>query len=167
VASYCDWLGSDLRVGHFFSSRCPLVNTPHWTLNSLTNDECWVTAHSQMNWVWVLCYGRRSIGQSANLSWNKSPIWGLRPDYYSCQTVAGLLLWGALSDERTGLSFTIAGGPRQRSLSRVRVPWDWRPYLLSYIRDFPFRRLVRLAGLRWRYSTPLPHGSKWTELTLL
>jgi hypothetical protein len=25
--------------------------------------------------------------------------------------------------------------------------------LLSQIRDFPFRRLLRLAGLRWRYST--------------
>jgi hypothetical protein len=23
---------------------------------------------------------------------------------------------------------------------------------------FPFRRLLRLAGLRWRYSTPSPHG---------
>jgi hypothetical protein len=29
-------------------------------------------------------------GQSANLSWNKAPIWGLRPDLYYCQTVAGL-----------------------------------------------------------------------------
>jgi hypothetical protein len=29
--------------------------------------------------------------------------------------------------------------------------------LLSQIRDFPFRRLLRLAGLRWRYSTPPPH----------
>jgi hypothetical protein len=27
-----------------------------------------------------------------------------------------------------GLSFTIAAGPRQRSHSRVRVPWDSRPY---------------------------------------
>jgi hypothetical protein len=26
--------------------------------------------------------------------------------------------------------------------------------LLSQIRDFPFRRLLRLAGLRWKYSTP-------------
>jgi hypothetical protein len=26
--------------------------------------------------------------------------------------------------------------------------------LLSQIRDFPFRRLLRLAGQRWRYSTP-------------
>jgi hypothetical protein len=29
--------------------------------------------------------------------------------------------------------------------------------LLSQIRDFPSRRLLRLAGLRWRYSTPPPH----------
>jgi hypothetical protein len=32
--------------------------------------------------------------------------------------------------------------------------------LLSQIRDFPFRRLLRLAGLSWRYSTPPPHGMK-------
>jgi hypothetical protein len=30
--------------------------------------------------------------------------------------------------------------------------------LLSKIRDFPFLRLLRLAGQRWRYSTPPPHG---------
>jgi hypothetical protein len=30
--------------------------------------------------------------------------------------------------------------------------------LLSHIRDFPFCRLLRLAGSRWRYSTPPPHG---------
>jgi hypothetical protein len=37
-------------------------------------------------------------------------------------------MWGALSDEKTGLPFPIATGPRQRSHSRVRVPWDSRPY---------------------------------------
>jgi hypothetical protein len=55
-------------------------------------------------------------GQSASLSF-----------YYS-QTIAGLLMWGALSDERTGLTFTIAAAARQRSHSRVRVRWDSRPY---------------------------------------
>jgi hypothetical protein len=30
--------------------------------------------------------------------------------------------------------------------------------LLSQFRDFPFRRLLRLAGSRWRYSSPPPHG---------
>jgi hypothetical protein len=44
-------------------------------------------------------------GQSAILSWNKAPIWGLRPDFYYCQRVAGFLMWGAVSGERTGLLF--------------------------------------------------------------
>jgi hypothetical protein len=83
-------------------------------------------------------------GQSASLSWTKAPIWGLRPDFYCRQTVAGLLMWGTLFEERTGMSFTIAAGPRQRSHFRVR--------------NFPFRRLLRLAGLRWRYSTTSPQG---------
>jgi hypothetical protein len=74
-------------------------------------------------------------GQSASLSWNEAPIWGLRPDFYCRRTVAGLLMWGALSDERTGLSFTFAAGPSQRSHSRVRAPWDSRPYFtLSNLR---------------------------------
>jgi hypothetical protein len=44
--------------------------------------------------------------------------------------------------------------------------------LLSQIRKFPFRRLLRLTGLRWRYSTPPPHGIStnpielsWVELS--
>jgi hypothetical protein len=36
--------------------------------------------------------------------------------------------------------------------------------LLSLIRDFSFRRLLRLAGLRWRYSTPPPHGSSLSQV---
>jgi hypothetical protein len=67
-------------------------------------------------------------GQSASLSWNKAPVWGSRPDFYYCQTVAGLLMWGTLSDERTGLPSAIASGPRHRSHFWVRVSWDSRPY---------------------------------------
>jgi hypothetical protein len=96
-------------------------------------------------------------GQSASLSWNKAPTWGSRSDFYYCQTVAGLLLWGALSDERTGLSFTIAAGLRERSYSRVRVPWDLRRYFTVSDLRLHFLRLLRLTGLRWRYSTPTPH----------
>jgi hypothetical protein len=43
-----------------------------------------------------------------------SPIWGPRPDVCYCPTASGVLTWGALSDERTGRSFTIAADPRQR-----------------------------------------------------
>jgi hypothetical protein len=55
-------------------------------------------------------------------------------------------------------------------LSYIREPPTWRvrsPYLypsgtgcplIPPGTDFRFRRLLRLAGLRWRYSTPPPHG---------
>jgi hypothetical protein len=85
--------------------------------SSVTNNHC---SHTE------LCYESESYvttdGQPASLSWNKAPIWVLRPDLDYCLTVTGLLLWGAVSDERTGLPFAIATGPRQRSHFWVRVP---------------------------------------------
>jgi hypothetical protein len=77
--------------------------------------------------------------------------------YYYCLIVTVLFLWGALSDERMGLSFVSAADPCQRSLSRVRVPSYSRPYFTVSDLRLPFRRLLRLAGSRWRYSTPPPH----------
>jgi hypothetical protein len=53
-------------------------------------------------------------------------------------TVTVLFLWGALSDETSGLSFVCAAGPCQRSLSRVRVPWDPRPYFTVSDLRLPF-----------------------------
>jgi hypothetical protein len=72
-----------------------------------------------------LCYDRRSVGQSVFVSSTH-----LRPKtiFYYCQTVTGLFMWGSLSDERTGLPFTIAAGTRQRTHSQVRVPRDSWPY---------------------------------------
>jgi hypothetical protein len=85
-------------------------------------------------------------------------------------------MWGALSDERTGLPFTIAAGARHRSHSQIRFPRDSLPYftvsdlrlprpggpgLHIYISQeqggpvippgtgVPFRRFLRLAGLGW------------------
>jgi hypothetical protein len=84
-----------------------------------------------------------------------------------------------------GLSFTIAAGPRQCSHSQVRVPLDsWPHFTVSDSRlpqpggpgpriyipqeqvgpvillgtGFPFLPLLPLAGPRWIYSTPPPHG---------
>jgi hypothetical protein len=91
-------------------------------------------------------------GQSASLSWYKTPIRGLRPDFYFRTeygirlTVTFLIPWGALSDERTGLSFVCAAGPCQRSLSRVLIPLDLRPYFTVSDLRLTFRRLLRLAG---------------------
>jgi hypothetical protein len=49
-----------------------------------------------------------------------------------------LFFWGAHSDKSKGLSFVYAAGPLQRSLSRVRVPWDsWLYFAVSDFR-LPF-----------------------------
>jgi hypothetical protein len=87
----------------------------------------------------------------------------------------------SLSDERMGLSFTIAADPRQNRHSWVQVPRESRPYftisdsrlpqprrpgpciyipqehgvpVINPDTGFPFRRL-QLARLQWRYSNPL------------
>jgi hypothetical protein len=64
-------------------------------------------------------------GQSASLSWNKAAIWGLRPGFHYCQTVAGLLMWGALSLTR-GHFCRLQLHPALASavFFRVRIPWD-------------------------------------------
>jgi hypothetical protein len=53
-------------------------------------------------------------------------------------TVTFLIQWSALSGERTGLSFVYTAGPCQRSLSRVLVPWDLRPYFTASDLRLPF-----------------------------
>jgi hypothetical protein len=47
-------------------------------------------------------------------------------------------MWGALSNERTGLLFTLTAGPRQRSHSRVRVPLDLRSHFTASNSRLPF-----------------------------
>jgi hypothetical protein len=74
-------------------------------------------------------------GQSAMLSWNKAPIWGLRPDFYYFQTVAGLLIWGAVSDERTGLLFTNVAGLASAVILGSESRGTRDQILLSQIRD--------------------------------
>jgi hypothetical protein len=77
-------------------------------------------------------------GLSASLSWNEAPTWDLLTHFYCYQTVASLLMWGALSDEKTGVSFSVAAGSRQRIHSRVQVLWDSRPYFTVSDSRLPF-----------------------------
>jgi hypothetical protein len=65
---------------------------------------------------------RLTVDQSVNLG--VEPHLGLMTGYLLLFDNYGLLFWGALSDESTGLPFVYAAGPRQRSLSQVRVPLD-------------------------------------------
>jgi hypothetical protein len=67
-------------------------------------------------------------------------------------------MWGALSDEKTSLSFTIAAGLRQRIYFRVRVRWDLRPYFTVSDSRLPFSSLptTRRAMVEVFYHPP--HG---------
>jgi hypothetical protein len=100
-----------------------------------------------------------SDGQSASLSWNKAPLWDYDQIFITvrqlrvCWCGALFLTRGQVCRLRLLLvldSAVLFGsdscGTRDHNL-------------LSQIRDFPFHRLLRVAGLGWRYSIPLSHGS--------
>jgi hypothetical protein len=120
-------------------------------------------------------------GQSASVLVS-SPHLGPKIGFRYCQTVAGLLMWGTLSDEMTGLSFTITVCPCQLCHSRVLVPRGSEHYFTVSDSRLPqpggprssylyrlgtgwssytprhwvtFRLLRQLAGLRWRYRNRL------------
>jgi hypothetical protein len=79
---------------------------------------------------------RLTVSQSVSLG--IEPHLGLATRYSLFFYSYGLILWGALSDERTGLSFVYASGSCQRSLCRVRVPWDSRLYFTVSNLRLPF-----------------------------
>jgi hypothetical protein len=140
------FIGTSLQIQQIITvhNQWLLTNrsVPYWTTSvfssAVTNVE-WRNHCSHIELSYVLSYESSRVGSyvttddpSASLSWNKAPIWGLRPDFYCCQTVVGLLIWGALFDERTGLSFTISAGSQQRSHSWVRFPRDsWSYFTVS------------------------------------
>jgi hypothetical protein len=131
---YCDWLGSDLRMISWFSFLL-------WMPATMSN-----------------CPGSPSPshvatdGQSVSKSWCRAPsgahdqifitVWNVR----SCFVGRPLfLLHMLLALASAVFLWSESTGARDH-------------ILLSQIWDFPFRHLLRLAGSRWRYSTPPPHG---------
>jgi hypothetical protein len=79
---------------------------------------------------------RLTVSQS--VSFGVEPHLGLMTIYLLLFDSCGLVFVGALSDERTGLSFTIAAGPSQRSHSRARGPWYSRQYFTLWDLRLPF-----------------------------
>jgi hypothetical protein len=92
-------------------------------------------------------------GRSASKSWCRSPS----GDYYLTVTVLFFCGAPSLTRGRVCLLYMLLAfasavflGPESLG-TRDHI-------LLSQIWDFSFRRLLRLVGSRWRYSTPAPHG---------
>jgi hypothetical protein len=101
-----------------------------------TGQLLYMTIHdSKSKWMSKLCYDGHSIGQSV---WCQAPS-GVQDQIFV--TVRQLVIcWceGALSDERPCLLFTVAAGPRQRSHSRIRFPWESLTYFTVSESRLPF-----------------------------
>jgi hypothetical protein len=94
-----------------------------------------------------------------------------KPIYWNISSSAKQLfeLWRCLEDSArlhpvfTSLDFATIIYLRSKVVSLACVqPQTWRTrplYLCPTGTGFPFRRLLRLAGLRWRYSIPPLHGT--------
>jgi hypothetical protein len=97
-------------------------------------------------------------GQSVSKSWYRAPsgahdqifiyVWQLRS--CSCGVPSLTRDWICLLSVLLVLASTVFLG--SESLG------TWDHILLFLIWDFPFRRLLRLAGSRWRYLILPPHG---------
>jgi hypothetical protein len=123
-----------------------------------------------------------------------SPLRITTSNFFLTEPLRSQFLCNVLSGKRMGLSFTTAAGRRQCSHSRIRVPRDSWPYftnsdpklhepgepgpcifilqeeegpVLPPGTGFRFRRLLRLAGLRWSYCNPPPHGLGLTSKHLV
>jgi hypothetical protein len=79
---------------------------------------------------------RRTVSQSVSLG--IEPYLRLMTRYLLPLDSYTVFLWGALSDERTGLYFVFAAGPLQRSLFRDRVPWHSWSYFTVIDLRLPF-----------------------------
>jgi hypothetical protein len=132
-----------------FSSLNSLTHSElnYWTELLKSTTELW-TLIRMMNVEWLLTYEWIRLSLSLMLLPTVSRPVCLRIKHPSGAydqifiTVRQLRVcwYGALSlsDERTGLSFTIAAGPSQRSHSRVRAPWDSQPYFIVSDLRLPF-----------------------------
>jgi hypothetical protein len=155
TTGHSQWLSTTRSIPYWttsvFSSTVTDLVVNYESVTSSAWVVLWLTLHNWTLNFWILLWLNdwtesepqfesyvTTDGQSASLSWNKAPIWGIIPDLYYCQTVAGLLMCALLSDERTSLSFATAADLRQRSHSRVRVPWDSQPYFTVSDSRLPF-----------------------------
>jgi hypothetical protein len=176
-------LSFTIATGHRKRSHAkvcvPRDSWPHFTISDSrlqALDYLFVAAYDSQGYGWAIrprlhtsrvesCV--RTDGQSASLSWNKASIWGLRPDLYFCQTVAGLLMWGTLSDERTDLSFTIAADLASAVILGSEFRGTRDHILLSQIRDFHFAASYDSQGYGGGIRHRLHTGYSWRHMEVV
>jgi hypothetical protein len=141
-----------------YSANCQLRSSTDSLPSLLSHPAATKISQLSSSHVKVKVTLRLTVSQSVSESWCRAPSGPHDQIFITVWQLRSCFMWDALSDERMGLSFVYATGSCQRSLSQVLI-FDTRDHiLLSQNWDFPFRRLLRLAGSRWRYSSPPLHG---------
>jgi hypothetical protein len=83
-----------------------------------------------------------------------SPMWGSWPNIYYCLAVMVLSLWGALSDERMGLSFVRVIICSNKSLV---VLWKYFQFCTLYIIINVYKICTRFLSVQAQYSRLCPY----------
>jgi hypothetical protein len=129
---YCLTFETSLFVASYDSQGHGGGIRPRLHTGNLTNSTI-----LELSWVELSFILRPTVSRPVCLR-IKHPFGAYDQIFITCVTVVVLFLWGALSDERTGLSFIYAAGPCQSNLSLVQVPWDSRPYFTVSDLRLPF-----------------------------
>jgi hypothetical protein len=122
----------EVLTSHFKSSIHTILSSLHlWTFRGylLSRTRRQVKVRFKVT-------SRLTVNQS--VSFGIEPNLGLMTRDLLLYDSYGLVLWGALSDERKDLSFVYAAGTHQRIFSRVRVPWHSWPYFTVSDLRLPF-----------------------------
>jgi hypothetical protein len=97
-------------------------------------------------------------------SWRRVP-WDSRPEFFFKCNSSGHNPYITSSLTRGWVCHLLLQLALASTFIFESEPHGTRDHILqSQIRYFPFCRLLRLAGLRWRYSTPPPHHVFWLWL---
>jgi hypothetical protein len=132
-----------------YQSLCNILSDEKMTYSMLLKNYWFCTTHKPSvstgfpAQVKVKVTLRLTVSQSVSLG--VKPNLGPMTRYLLLCDSYGLVLVGRPLWREDGCLFLCAAG-------------TWDHILLSQVWDFPFRRLLWLAGSRWRYSTPPPHG---------
>jgi hypothetical protein len=105
-----------------------------------------------MNGILLQAKIKVTLRLTVSQSWRRAPIRGSGPGIYYCLTVTFLLLWCALSDERTGLPFV-------RVIVCVSKPFA----TILVLRIFTFYMLNMLINVYKIYTGPLSAQARYSR----
>jgi hypothetical protein len=146
----------------FFFWLNPCSNSAYITFSLTRRRLLWICLAFRQMTVKVKVTLRLAVSQSVSQSWCRSTSGAHGQIFITVWQVPSCVCGApSLTRRRVWLLYMLLvlasavflGSESLGTRDRILLPKIW---------DFPFRRLLRLAGSRWNYSSPLPHGYQVT-----